>query len=462
MTNKELLELINITKENNVNTEVLRQLLKLVEQEGNITSKKISLIKELLQKKEINDLDLLNIYIKAYQKRPVSWMNLAMLNNHLLIKEYLKSQDYSREEWKEILEFVSKLPYNIVTDGIYIKWLRYVYEKNQNSENSKQLAKEYPRLNELKFFHQVFKAALPTNMIYSNWYFKYLLNNTKRIEARDNVLTLLKQNIFNLINEITLLEIEIKAKKIAKCYELHGFPFASLYATIITCKKDISIPVIENDQEYEIYLLLYKTMCSNFISETVLPNFMTSLYYKIATHKGTSLSKRLEFMKNLTEKELILKDSFVYKLWVAYDSNGLEKMKLLKYAFLNNGIRTNILCKEFLIRENDLEVIKLARVVFKNNRVRKDTENLCILCDLKTSEEKIEFLQFLENKYVDDLDKQVEEEQERKIKENDLLKAYHDFFNKKIGLGKLEASLEETKTLDIELVRIRKKNNERK
>ena len=53
MTNKELLELINITKENNVNTEILRQLLKLVEQEGNITSKKISLIKKKKKKKTL-------------------------------------------------------------------------------------------------------------------------------------------------------------------------------------------------------------------------------------------------------------------------------------------------------------------------------------------------------------------------------------------------------------------------
>ena len=115
-----------------------------------------------------------------------------------------------------------------------------------------------------------------------------------------------------------------------------------------------------------------------------------------------------------------------------------------------------------MLNETDLKVVKLARKVFRNNRVRKDTENLCILCDLKTSEEKIEFLSFLENKYQDDIEMKRSKERERKEKEIALLKAYKDFFNKKIGLEKLEESLEKAQELEFNIIRIRGKRNERR
>ena len=46
MTNKELLELIKTAKENTVNVDTLRRLLKIAEQDGVITDKKVNLIKE--------------------------------------------------------------------------------------------------------------------------------------------------------------------------------------------------------------------------------------------------------------------------------------------------------------------------------------------------------------------------------------------------------------------------------
>ena len=103
------------------------------------------------------------------------------------------------------------------------------------------------------------------------------------------------------------------------------------------------------------------------------------------------------------------------------------------------------------------------RRVFRNNRVRKDAENLCIFSDLKTSEEKRELLFFLENKYQDDLELEEINEKRRIEEEQALLKAYQDFFNKKIGLEKLEQSLEKSEDLDISMVRVRiKKNDGRK
>lgn len=450
MTNKELLEIIKTARETSVNVDTLRRILKIVEQDGEISTKKVSQIKELLQKEEINDIELLNILEKAYQKR-MSWNFFLCLNNHPLIKSYLNKMNFNKEEWKMILEFVSKLPENIVIDSLYIKWLRFIYEQ------------EYPKLEELQFFHKVFWESINTPLIHYNWYFKYLLDRNMPLKSRNNILNLLKQNIINMLKEnVEIKNIEAKSKKIIKCFELYGHGLTSLYATIITCTIDMDIPLIENDLEMDIYKSLYMRMCYVCTNDNLEKNFINSYYYKLATDKGITPEKRLEFIKIIGSKTLVLKDELVKELWKIYEKRGKEVLIELKFAFLNNGIRTNILCKEFLLNETDLKVVKLARKVFRNNRVRKDTENLCILCDLKTSEEKIEFLSFLENKYQDDIEMKINEERERKEKEVALLKAYKDFFNKKIGLEKLEESLEKAQELEFNIVRIRGKRNERR
>ena len=449
MTNKELLELITIAKENNVNNETIRELLKLAEQDGKIAPRKVKLIKELLQNEDINDPILWTIFKKAYQKH-LAWHYLSELNNHLLIKGYLLDEDYSKEEWEEILKFVCKLPHNIVTDSIYVKWLRYVYSKNEKTE-----------LSELSFFHRVLKNSLSNNMLYSNWYFTCLLDQTKPLSIRYDLLTIIEENVFYILEEnISMIEMEYIMKKIVKCYELYESPLTGLYATVLVCKGDMAIPVIEAKEEYEIYILLYKMMCRGFINEKILINFTTSLYYKIATNPKIPAHKRLEFIKSLTEEELVLKDKIVFMLWQVYDLDGLKKMKLLKYALLNKGIRTNPLCRKFLMNEKDEEVLSLAITVLKNNRIRKDQEGLNLLHTLEKREDKIRCLHTLEAKYPDNTAAKVRKEQERMRKEQNLLQAYNDFLSKKSGLGKLITRLEESENLDINLIRERKKKND--
>ena len=49
MTNQELLEIIKLAKENHVNVNTLRRILRLMEQDGEIKENRISQIKILLQ-----------------------------------------------------------------------------------------------------------------------------------------------------------------------------------------------------------------------------------------------------------------------------------------------------------------------------------------------------------------------------------------------------------------------------
>ena len=448
MTNKELLEIIKLAKENSVNVDTLRRVLKIVEQDGEVSTKKVTQMKKLFQQGNINDDELLNILEKAYQKR-LSWNFFLVLNNHPLIKSYLNKTDFSKEEWKIILEFVSVLPVDIVIDSLYIKWLRYTCEEG------------ILELDELQFFHRVFKGSLNTPLVHSNWYFEYFLDKSKPLNNRSNALALLERNIFNIAREIIISETEAKTRKIVKCYELYGNQFANLYATIITCVVDINVPKLQNDKEMDIYKILYTIMCH--INDNLGINFINSSFYKLVTNKEKSPEKRLEFITIVGNKNLVLKDGLINTLWKIYEEKGEKFLIELTFAFLNNGIRTNILCKEFLLNEPDLNILKQARRVFRNNRVRKDAENLCILSDLKISEEKRELLFFLENKYQDDLELEEINEKRRIEEEQALLKAYQDFFNKKIGLEKLEQSLEKSEDLDISMVRVRiKKNDGRK
>ena len=89
--------------------------------------------------------------------------------------------------------------------------------------------------------------------------------------------------------------------------------------------------------------------------------------------------------------------------------------------------------------------------------MRKDTDGLHTLCTLEKSADKIKALQFLESKYPDETEEKRLKEERKKQERETLEKAYQDFFDKKIGLAKLEKTLEATEGLKVELVRARKK-----
>ena len=449
MTNKELLEIIKIAKENSINVDTIKRVFTLMEQDGEISYKKVNQIKELFQEKGINDDELLVILENAYQKK-INEHTILALNRHVLIKHALSKMNLNKKEWKLILDFVYLLPSDIVVDSIYVKWLRYICDQ------------KYFNLDELNLYHQIFKESINTPCIYYNLHFKYLLDGSKPLNNRENILKLLKQNIMNMLKEnVEIKEIEMKIKKITKCYELYGYKLTGKYATIITCIFDIDIPLITNDLEMQVYNNLYTSLCYVCTGDNLGHNFINSYYYKLATNKEIAPEKRLEFTSiMLYSKNLILKDEWVYNLWKIYEEKDQAFLKELKYAFSNKGIRTNILCKSFLLNEPDLTVIKLARRTFRNNRVRKDNENLCILNDLKGKDEKLEFLQFLEEKYQDDLEVKRKEKLSRQAKEEALLRAYKDFLNKKIGLTKLEESLKDSEDLEISIVRTRVNKNE--
>ena len=442
MTNNELLEIIQLAKKNKVSVETLKRILKLMEIDGNIPRHQSDIIKSLIVTGKIKENVLLSLLEQVYQKGCKNWQNILLLDNHPILKEYLKENGHNlnKKVWSMILDFVNIMPSNEKLERFYVKEL--------------SLRINTLSIEELSFFHKILESSIDTPLLYRKWYLPYFLDQKKKRRNRNLLLGILKTNLFDLNVE----EQEIKAKKVIQCFELYGEHLADIYATCLASGIDIIVPDITNDVEKKVYIELFTLICMIDMKKNLISNFFSSFYYKLATNKEIDAQKRLEFVSNLSNINLILKDDIVIKLWNAYLYHGIEGMKVLKYAFLNNGIRTNILCKNFLEKETSVEVLELARIVFRKNRVRKDEENLCILSDLKTSEEKIEFLHFLDNKYPDI----SPQEKERRIKqEQELLNTYQEFLNSQVGLAKLEESLHSSEDLTVNLVR-KKRNHERK
>lgn len=449
MTNNELLELINKAIKYNVNVKTLRKLLKLVEKDGKISYNKIKSLEILLTKAEINDPVLLNILNKLYNKKLINWSLISNLNNHMLIKKYLNNANYDREYLKIILEHVSLLPVSDLIDKEYIEYLKWLVICEASKE-------------EFEFFHKVFKEAQDTSLVWSDYYFNYFMSSRIPIEKRKLAFDLLKTNVFSMLkNNVLISNLERLVKKIIKAYELYGYNFANLFATINVCFLDIKLPEINNDDELSLYTTLYENIC--LLDGRIGINIFRSLYYNIATYKKASIDKRLEFIRNLREKELLLKDKIILILWEKYSLYGLKYMNALKYAFSNNGIRTNPLCYQFLINLNSLDVLLDSIKTLKNNRIRKDKEGLTRLINAKTNEEIKTILAELNSKYpYVNQEEKAREREKLEMKSLELNEMYNKFMNERIGLKSLKESLESTDEKNIELVRLRKKSNERK
>ncbi len=201
MTNQELLEIIKLAKENHVNVNTLRRILRLMEQDGEIKENRISQIKILLQESQINNSILLTILEKSYQKRTLNWDLICTLNKHIKIRNYVMNQDYEKEKWKIILKTVSLFPEEETLDNIYIKWLKKVDENHAN-------------LEEFTFFHKLFTSALGTDFIFTDWYFSSFLDKEEPLENRLAAsFSLINQNILNMLKSGTKIEDSIKKLK---------------------------------------------------------------------------------------------------------------------------------------------------------------------------------------------------------------------------------------------------------
>lgn len=449
MTNKELLKILELAQANNIKEGTLRILLNVLESKEEIKKEQLIQLKFLLKESDINDEILLKILEKSCHYNNTNWNFIKKLNSHPAIKEYLSHQDFFKDVWRNILEFVSKLPQSPVLDSVYIKWLKYIQNESENLT-----------LSELKWFHKIMKESISSPLSHSNWYFTYLLDPKK--EHREEIFNLLKQNIFNMLSEgVNIDQVEIKAQKIVECYQLYGYTLASKYATIIACIIDLDIPLIENDLEKKIYLGLYNVILC--LPDSTASNFLNSLYYKLVIDKSIHPLKRLLFMQNLGDtiaQKLLLKDDIIAILWQIYEKEDQKAMEILKYAFSNNGIRHNALCRTFLKNETNKQVLELARQVFLINRVRQDTASLQILNFLKTSEEKIEFLHSLDEKYPDNTEKQRAKNKQKEEQTQKLLETYTSFLEKNVDLKQLTNVLNASDNLDINLTRIRRKRNE--
>ena len=448
MTNNELLEIIKVAEESKVNHDTLRRLLKILENsEGRVG--KLKYLKKLLKEKNINEDGLLSIFERVYAGKNVSWESIVTLNNHLLLKNHIMNTEYTKEELNKVtdmLDHLLKKEEDGRKDRIYIRELR----------NLK--LKESP-LEEYDFLNTIYISFYNCELINSSDLFSYLLNEMRPLEERKQAFRLLKSNVLAIYREVKIEKMEEKAKKILETYDLYGFEFANTYATLITCILDMDVPKIEEEEERKVYYALYRIM----IWIDADKRFLSSYYYHYLINTAIPASEREVIAIFLSEKELILKDKLVKILIEIYREKGLDILKQVKYALLNNGIRTNPLSKKFLFEERDLETLKLARKVLKENGVRKRKDDLARLGELKTKEEKIQFLHHLKAKYTHEIDPAKEkEEKERKRTEAEikLNTDYTRFVNKKIGLSTLKESLDALTSYDIELTRIRRKTDD--
>lgn len=445
MTNQELQKVIELAKEYKIKINDLKMLLKLfAKKDGHIYTKQLSDIEYIMLKGFLNDKELKIILERLLNKGYSNWHRLGYLSCHPILKKYLSEKDFSNEVWNVIFYNLRNMPRDNILEKLYCEKLELYYANSEKEE--------------LNFFGEFFEHIMSYSLIFKDWIWEYFFDKQKSLNERKEIFYI----ILRLNNEMKPEEANKKAKKIIKCYELYGEKLATSYARALN-KLDLEVPTIIVEEERSIFINLYDFLFFKCRENTAI-NYLNSSYYKILTDKTIIAKKRLEFARNLDEGELVLKNNIVNLLWHTYLEQGLDAMNILKYSFLNNGIRTNILCKTFLEQETNIEVLKLARKVFRNNRIRKDTENLCILNDLQTSEEKINFLNYLESKYPDiseETKQQLEKEaEERQVQENEVQKSYNAFLSNKIGLRELEKTLEESKNIRVILTRTRK--NERR
>ena len=446
MTNEELRSVINLAQEKGVKSNTLRRLFNLIIKDKVISTGKINQLKKILLSPSINDPDLLTILEKAYQKKLVIWNYIENLNNHPLIKEYFLEHDFAYQEWQEILASISMFSNNNNMDRYYMdRYYIYLLEK---------LYSKKPSLEEVKFFHKVFLAALNSILRYSEWYFNLFLNFNIPLTERKNIFTIIKQNILNMSDATFIDNIEEKAKKVVLAYHKYGAIFANTYATVIVCVSDINLPEELSKEEVYIYQKLFEIMCYVCLNGNLSVNFLNSKYYQFITNKNIASKARQDIVLNLTEKELILKDEIVLELISIYREKGLKAMLEVKYAFLNTSIRRNLLCKKFLLEETNIEVLELARNLFKINRVRHSIDDLNTLLSLTTKEEKINFIKSLLKKYPDITEEELER---RKLAEETAIKdaneAFNAFLNKRIGYKKLQRTLDSASSYEFEIKR---------
>lgn len=444
MNNKELLYIIDLAKKNNVNDNTLRRILLLVQKNGLISTKKVRQIENLLSKDGLNDAELLTILEKSYNQKSFNWLDILELTKHPQIKDYLLTNEISQAQLYIIISNLKFLPNNKEIDDLYLTKLNAIVAMTNKDT----------QIIELEFFHQIFIAALPTNLKWSNWYFAHFLNINKPLDERKIAFRLLKINLFDKNNpNIQLMDIELLASKIVEAYELYGYKFANLYATIITCFSFIDLPVITDEYEYDLYIKIYSIMC--LIDEHNMHNFINSLYYQIATDESIPSSIRLEFISLVYEKNLVLKDKIIRVLWESFNNNSLEYVTILKAALLNNGLRTNSCYRQFFASKHSYETLVLAREVFRINRFKKTScfRNINIL----EEEQLVAQLQALKDQYVADY---VNDHQDNKSSQTEKIAAitenYEAFMLGEISSERFQELLKKTIKEEIEIRRVRK------
>ncbi len=442
MTNQELQKIINLAKKYKMKVKDLKMLLKLfTNNDGNINEQQLSDIEFIILKGFFDDKELKIILEKLLKQNYTKWHCLGNLLYYPIIKKYLAEKEFPNEVWDVVFYNIRNMPTkNYILEKLYCEKLELYHA------NSKE---------ELDFFGAFFDIIKNYSFALNSWIWEYFFDKQKSLNERNKILYIIK----SLNQKFSFLEISSKIKNVIKCYELYGEKLAASYARALN-KLDLEIPTITSEEEKRIFIILYDFLFFSCRENTAV-NYLNSIYYQILTNNKIEVEKRLEFAENLIEYQLVLKDSIVISLWHTYLEQGFDAMITLKHAYLNNGIRTNILCKTFLMQETKPEVLELARQVFRNNRVRKDTENLSILNDLQTSDEKIEFLHFLASKYPDiseEQKQQLEEEaKDKEVREKIAQDSYNDFLNNKIGLAKLTESLNDAENISFDLIRVRRK-----
>lgn len=447
MTNKELLDIIKLAQTNQVKADTLRKILAIVEVNGEVKENRMKHVFSMLSDPNVHDSTLLDILGKVYHGKDI-WPAISLLVNYPSLKEYLVHKDFTRQEWSLILDNIYSFSENPLVGDIYLKWLKRIGDTKAS-------------LEEFKLFHDVF-ATSNNKIVYSNYYWNVLLDPTTPFDERKELFDIISRNILQMEQDIPFVYKDDVLKRIVQAYKLYGFQFADTYATIIFWVADIPMPIMETEEEKNFYITLFDFMCLH-IPDGQEKNLLNTYFYQYVTNKDIPLDERLAIVRTVKDKELIMKDNIIKMLIDVYKEKGIKALDLVRGALVNNGIRKNKLCREFLMQEESREVLKLASRTFKINRIRHDNECMQMLARLKSENEKLAFLQFLRSKYPDQTEEDIkrrELERKREVQlSNDVNTVYNDFLKNRAGYQKLTNALERAQDYEFSLVR--KKKNER-
>lgn len=439
MNTYEFLNIMKTVEENDIDKKLFKRLIKLMESKSQIF-RIFNFIRcnEFLTKRE-----LFKLFLDLYEKDIIDLSEDYYFNQFIdeipylpKTMEYIKSNDCNI---KKALEIILNIPdLKLKNEDLY-----HLYENK---------ALDFKTLEELEFYNEIltnvnFQAK--ADILNAEFNIDLLLDTTITICERRNLFEL----VVDYFNDLVDCYDAYKINYVFTSYRLFGYDYASTLKEILD-KTFFFAAKPKSREEADSQVEVYKFLLDLDIEPLI--NFFKNGFYskEILFDESIPIFKRQCYFTLINSSEIIFKDELVKYLINLFETKGYDFAMFVSYMLRNNGIRTNPLCKNFILQEEDINVLKTAYGAFKINRVRKDKELLTALNSETNRDKKMAILDSLIDKYPrnskSEADFQIE--LERKL-EKEILSSYKLYMKNKLSFDKLKAELEniDDKGLALEL-----------